>query len=411
VASDQAPDNKAPDNSEGGDGRAGRNDAASGDHPVRDALEDALETASSGAARLATALTRPVSLVRVGRKRRKAPAGQSPASGHVIACHVYHDGRRVPGELNYADAPRLARENHGAFAWLGLFEPTAGELAAVADVYDIHPAAVHDDISGPKRPRLAWHGETLLLSMRSACYVEHPELTEESEVVRTGRVTVFLGTNFVVTVGRGAHSELQNLRAELEARPEMLRHGPAAVLYAACNQVVNDYLAVTTELEGDIDDIEAAVFDRSARPEAEKVYQLEREIVELKHAVVPLAALLRLLTMTKTPLTDAWIRGHLHEVSDHLDQAIERVNHFGELLTSILQATLTQVTIAQNEDMRRISAWVAIAAVPTALVGIFGMNFDYMPGLRNVWGYPAALGLMAAICLLLFRAFRRNKWL
>jgi magnesium transporter len=197
----------------------------------------------------------------------------------------------------------------------------------------------------------------------------------------------------------------------MEGQPMTLRRGPAAVLHAICDQIVGDYRTVTEKLEDDLEAIEAAVFDRSKRPTAEKVYQFKRELLELKHAVAPAAAPLRKLATERMSLVDAHTREHFRYVAEQLEQAAERINHFDELITSILQATLTQVTVAQNEDMRRISAWVAIAAVPTAIAGIYGMNFVHMPELDQIWGYPAVLALMATVCLFLYRAFKRNDWL
>jgi magnesium transporter len=381
-----------------------------GDGGVR--AHDAGEAAGSGAARLATMSARLVALVGVGRRRRRTPSAHagSPVSDHVVACRVYRDGKRMAEGVTPAEALRTAREHRGAFAWLGLFEPTAREMAAVADEYGLRPAPVHE-VAELGRPRLADYDDVLLVTMRTARYVEHSELTGESEVVETGQLTVFLGAAFVVTVRRGELGGLQQLRARLEDDPTLLRHGPAAVLHAICNQVVDDYQTVTEQFETDIDDVEASVFSRSTRPTAEKVYQLKRELLELKHAVVPMATPVRTLADARTHLVDGRVREHFREAADRLDQVVERINHFDELLTSILQATLTQVTIAQNEDMRRISAWVAIAAVPTAVAGIYGMNFDHMPELRQTWGYPAVMAFIAAACFLLYRAFKRNDWL
>ncbi|MCK9931955.1 magnesium and cobalt transport protein CorA [Frankia sp. Mgl5] len=379
-----------------------------------DGLDDGLDLEHGGGSLrdlLAGALARPVSLVRTRPKRPPTPTAEQVRSGQVVACHVYADGQRVPDGSNMLTAAHIARRHHGAFAWLGLFEPTDSELESIADIYGLPALAVEDAVVAHQRPKIERYGSTLFVVLKTACYVEHGELTADTEVVVTGEVMVFIGSDFVVTVRHGAHGGLQQLRGELEGRPEMLRHGPSAVLHGVCDRVVDDYLAVVDRIEADVDAAEASVFEHSARPSVEKLYQLKREILEFKHAVSPLAAPLRSLSDTPLPMIDPHVRDHFRDVFDHLVQATQRITHLDELLSSILQATLTQVTIAQNEDMRKISAWVAIGAVPTAVAGIYGMNFDHMPELRQVWGYPAVLVTIATACLFLYRAFRRNGWL
>ncbi|MCK9901475.1 magnesium and cobalt transport protein CorA [Parafrankia colletiae] len=360
---------------------------------------------------LAGALARPVSLVRTRPKRPPRLTEEQLHSGRVVACHVYAEGRRVPDGSNLLTAANIARRQHGAFAWLGLFEPSDTELASIAEIYGLPPLAVEDAVVAHQRPKIELYGSTLFMVLKTACYVEHDELTADTEVVVTGEVMVFIGNDFVVTVRHGNHGALEKLRADLEGRPEMLQHGPSAVLHAVCDGIVDNYLDLVERLDADVDAAEASVFERSARPSVEKLYQLKREVLEFKHAVAPLNNPLRMLSDTALPMIDPHVRDHFRDVFDHLVQVTQRIAHLDELLSSILQATLTQVTISQNEDMRKISAWVAIGAVPTALAGIYGMNFDHMPELRQVWGYPAVLLLMATICLSLHRAFRRNGWL
>jgi magnesium transporter len=376
------------------------------------AVRDAIEHATAGAARLADVISRPVSLVRVGRKRRRRPATPPPAAnGRVVACAVYHDGERVQEEFSYLDALRTASADPDGFAWLGLYEPGLDLLSAIGRECGLDTFQVEDALSADQRPRLTTDPGVLSVVLKTACYLEHDELTDDSEVIDTGAIVVFVGERFVVTVRHGTHGELTELRNRLEKDSTLLRQGPTAVLHAICDRVVDDYLAVTERIAVDIDKIEAAVFNRAASPSTAAVYQLKREILQLKHAVTPLAGPLRTLADGSVPLLHARTRRYFRDVAGHLEQVTGRISHFDELLSSILQANLTQVTVAQNEDMRKISAWVAIAAVPTAIAGIYGMNFEHMWELRQVWGYPAALALMAIICLALYRAFKRNGWL
>lgn len=381
-----------------------------GEHPVLDALEHA----SANAHRLAGALSRPaVSLVRVGRKRRRARAiiRQSTPDGRVMACGVYSHGKRVTMDVNTADALRLARDERDGFAWLGLFEPTYEQLAEVAQEYGLDKLAVEDAVTGGQRPKLEQYENHLFMVLKTTTYVAHTEVTGTSEVVTTGEIMIFLGEDFVVTVRHGQHGEMSKLRRRLEAAPEMLRHGPTAVLHAICDSIVDDYVDTVEKIQVDVDQIEAGVFRREHTPSTESAYQMKRELLELKHAVQPLTGPLRSLILDRPRMVDVAMRRYFRDVADHLEQVSERISHFDELLSSVLQATLTQLTIAQNEDMRRISAWVAIAAVPTALAGIYGMNFEHMPELRQTWGYPAVLSVMVVACLLLYRAFKRNGWL
>ncbi|MCL9795708.1 magnesium/cobalt transporter CorA, partial [Frankia sp. AgKG'84/4] len=331
--------------------------------------------------------------------------------GRVMACGVYSHGRRVTMDVDHCDALRLARSERAAFAWLGLFEPTYEQLAAVADEYGLDKLAVEDAVTGGQRPKLEQYENHLFMVLKTATYVAHQELSATSEVITTGEIMIFLGEDFVVTVRHGNHGEMTRLRGQLEAAPEMLRHGPTAVLHAICDRVVDDYVDTVEKIQADVDQIEAGVFRRERNPATETTYQMKRELLELKHAVQPLAGPLRTLISDSPRLVEPAMRRYFRDVADHLEQVSERIGHFDELLSSVLQATLTQLAITQNEDMRRISAWVAIAAVPTALAGIYGMNFDHMPELRQTWGYPAVLTVMVTACGCLYRAFKRNGWL
>jgi magnesium transporter len=309
-----------------------------------------------------------------------------------------------------AGALRAAREADG-FAWLGLHEPSAEQLAVVAAEFGLHPLAVEDALHARQRPKLEDYGETLFAVLKTARYVEHAELTEDSEVVETGEVMVFIGPGFVVTVRHGSARPLDEVRHDLEAQPELLAHGPAAALYAVTDRVVTDYLAVATEVERDVEDVEAAAFAPAQEHHPRRFYQLKRELLELKRAVAPLARPLQQLSTAAAPQVDDELCAYFRDVHDHLLRVVEQVAALDDLLNTILAAHLAQVAVRQNQDMRKISAVVAILAVPTMLAGIYGMNFDHMPELRWVIGYPLVLAVMAAACALLYRAFRKSGWL
>ncbi|HEV7647335.1 MAG TPA: magnesium and cobalt transport protein CorA, partial [Actinophytocola sp.] len=251
----------------------------------------------------------------------------------------------------------------------------------------------------------------LFMVLKTVRYIEHESPTTANEIVETGEIMAFLGRNFIVTVRHGKHSELGKLREELESEPDRLRIGPAAVLHAIADRVVDSYLAVSDSFENDIDVIEASVFAPRSPIGAEQMYLMKREILELRRAVVPLAVPLRRLAEGYTPLIPEQVRSYFRDVDDHLTTVSERVASFDELLTTLVDATLAKISLQQNTDMRKITAWAAIIAVPTMVVGIEGMNFDYMPELHWRFGYPMVMVVVLAICLILYRIFRRNRWL
>ena len=230
-------------------------------------------------------------------------------------------------------------------------------------------------------------------------------------MVETGEVMIFCGPGFVITVRHGDHGELTGLRQHLEGEPKRLAAGPGGVLHAIADHVVDSYLAVADAVQADIDQIETEMFSPRGWRNIERVYQLKREVLELKRAVAPLAGPMRILSTRRHPLICDETRTYFRDVDDHLLRVKEQVISFDELLSSILQAGLAQVQVAENEDMRRISAWVAILAVPTMIAGIYGMNFDYMPELTWPYGYYICLGAMAMACAGLYWLFKHNKWL
>jgi len=328
----------------------------------------------------------------------------------VVDCGLYVDGRREPGTPHYAEALRRARSERNAFVWLGVHEPTAEEFADIATTFDLHPLAVEDAVKAFQRPKLDLYGESAFVVVKTARYVEHEELTATSQVVETGDVMVFLGPQFVITVRHGDACRLTGVRAELERHPDRLRQGPWSVFHAVADNVVDLYVAVGEALEDDIDAVEAAVFSRETT-DVQRIYQLKREIVEFKRAVVPLHRPLDQLQSGHPESVPTEVRAYIRDVADHLVRVTEQVTSFDDLLTSILQAQLAQVGIQQSNDMRKISAWVAIAAVWTAIAGIYGMNFEYMPELTWRFGYPMVLCVMVGVSVTLYRAFRRSGWL
>ncbi|MEU8794659.1 magnesium and cobalt transport protein CorA [Streptomyces sp. NPDC048643] len=372
----------------------------------------------AGNLRRVTALSAVGGLRKVARLTRRRPRvdlshhARSPLGSAVVNCVAYQEGTRVPEGRDLVDTVERIRKRDEGFVWLGLHEPTEQEFAGIAELFDLHPLAVEDAVEAHQRPKLEWYGDTLFAVFKTVCYVEHTELTATSEVVDTGEIMVFVGSDFVITVRHGRHGSLGPLREELESDPAQLSKGPAAVLHAIADHVVDDYVSVTDSVQADIDQVEADVFaENGARTDAGRIYQLKRELLELKRAAVPLARPVQELATRPIRVVDPEIQAYFRDVSDHLLRATEQIAAFDELLNSILQAHLAQVTVAQNEDMRKITAWAAVIAVPTMVCGVYGMNFDNMPELHWRFGYPIVIGVISVACLVLYRGFRRNGWL
>ncbi|MBM7807365.1 magnesium transporter [Geodermatophilus bullaregiensis] len=338
------------------------------------------------------------------------PARTRPdGAGAVVDCAVYVQGRREPPvEPGQALAAAVER---GGFVWLGLFEPTEAELGAIAERYGLHPLAVEDAVYAHQRPKLERYDDDLFMVLKTARYVEHEQLTANSEVVDTGEVMVFLGQHHVITVRHGDHNDLTDLRHRLEEQHDLLCHGPAAVLYAVADLVVDTFVDVAEQVQDDVDELEASVFSPDRTDDIGRLYQLKRELMSLRRAVGPLEVPLQKLSERQVDAVPEAMRSYFRDVLDHAIRVRDQVSGLDELLTSILQASLARTSMADNEDMRKISAWAGIIAVPTAIAGIYGMNFEFMPELRWRWGYPMVLLVIVVACLLLHRGFKRNGWL
>ena len=339
----------------------------------------------------------------------KSTPARKPGEPVVIDCAVYVAGGRkepVTPENALEEAVRK-----GGFVWLGLYEPTEEELTEISARYGLHPLAVEDAVYAHQRPKLEHYDGALFMVLKTARYVEHEQLTATSEVVGTGEVMVFLGQNYVITVRHGEHSGLSELRARLEDERNLLCLGPAAVLYAVADHVADAYVDVVADVTEDVDELEASVFSPERTDDIGRLYQLKRELMQLRRAVAPLEQPLLKLSDRQVDVIPDAMRSYFGDVLDHLIRVRDQVNSLDELLTSILQASLARTSLADNEDTRKISAWAAMIAVPTLITGVYGMNFAYMPELNSRYGYPLVLALIAVVCWLLYRGFKRNGWL
>lgn len=323
----------------------------------------------------------------------------------IVDSAVYVQGQRDGAQRDIGGIRSVAART-GGFAWVGLVAPTAQEFDAVRREFDLHELAVDDAIRAHQRPKLEVYGDTVFLVLKTVRYEGH------EEVIEVGEVMLFLGRDFLVTVRHGEGGGLGAVRERLEADPErLLRLGPAAAVHAIVDRIVDAYEPVVVAVREDIDEVEAEVFSAEPRNPVERIYKLRREVVEFGRATGPLVPALNLLAGPGIPHVHPELHPYFRDVADHAARVDEHVDGFGTLLAGALQANLTQVTVRQNEDMRRISAWVAILAVPTSVAGIYGMNFQTMPELEWRFGYPAVLLVILLVCVGLYVRFRRAGWL
>ena len=320
----------------------------------------------------------------------------------IVDCAAYEGGRRREGELSLEQAREAAGEA-GTFVWLGIVEPSEEEFKAIAEEFGLHELMVEDAVRAHQRPKVEEYGDTIHVVVKTARYVD-PE-----EVIEVGEVSVFVAPDFVITVRHG-NADLAPARHRLERRPDLLEHGPGAVLYAVVDHLVDRYMEAGQGFDQDVREVELQVFGEGQNP-TERIYKLEREVLEFQAATAPLAEELEELCHGNFAVVPEPMHEYFRDVEDHLRRVSIRIEGFRQLLDSALEANLTQVSMRQNEDMRKISAWVAIAAVPTMVAGIYGMNFDHMPELEWRFSYPLVLATVLAVCLYLYWRFKRSGWL
>ena len=322
----------------------------------------------------------------------------------IVDCALYEEGRRQPGELALADVPAACKRKN-AFVWLGLYEPTDEELDAVRREFDLHELAVEDALHAHQRPKLEIYDESVFVVLKTARYVD------ETEQVEIGEINMFVGDGFIVVVRHGEASPLRDVRRRIEHRPDLVACGPATIAYAIVDKVVDDYGPVINGIENDIREVEFEVFSEADVNPVKRIYLLKREVLELHQATVPLVEPVEHLINKHYGFVPDELTEYFRDVSDHLLRVVEQVQTFRDLLTSVLEANLTRVSVRQNEDMRKISAWVAIGLIPTVVAGIYGMNFESMPALGGSSGSRWCSVSPPSFASLLYRAFRRSGWL
>lgn len=318
---------------------------------------------------------------------------------------------QAPGDTH--PGPRLRElkatclETSGSFVWLGLFEPTKDELAMVTEIFDLQKLQVEDAANPTQRPKFELDSRGCGMALLKVL-----DYVDSTSDVHTGQLAVFIGPWYAVTVRFGQLGDLRGIRQRLESSPELRSHGPVSVVYAVLDQIVDGYLSVTDEVSIDVENLETAVFaqDRSAST-PNSIYRLKRENVEVRRAVQPLVPSAHMFVSGQATWIPADLHPYFRDIGDHILRVTDSVESADNLLMTMLMASTSLQDLQQNKDMRKISAWVAIAAVPTAVAGLYGMNFDALPGMHNAWGFPVIIGLLGVACFSLFRAFKKSGWL
>ena len=322
----------------------------------------------------------------------------------IIDCAHYLDGKRQhAGPISLEEA--AAHSAEGGFVWLGMVEPSPDELESMQDIFGLHELAVEDAQSFHLRPKVEqYEGGVAFVVLRTARYVP------DREEVEFGEISIFLGEGFLITVRQGAASDLHSARLRLEERPQLLREGPLAALWAILDKVVDDYAPLVEELDRDIEEVEQTVFTGGIAP-VQRIYLLRREVSDFYRAVHPL--LVPVSALARGALLDvpSTVAQYFRDVNDHLNLVNEEVVAQRDLLTTILQANMAVIGVEQSDIVRKISGWAAIITVPTFIASFYGMNFEHMPELRWEGSYPLVIALMVLTGLALHRSFKRAGWL
>lgn len=324
----------------------------------------------------------------------------------IVDCAVYEDGYRRSSTLDIADAFEAGRADK-AFVWIGLYEPTPEEFRQVEDELSLHPLAVEDALRAHQRPKLDVFDNTIFTVVKTARY------DDANEQIDKGEIHFFVGDGFVVTIRHGDLCPLDSVRRTLEGQPELLRRGPGSVLYAVIDEVVDRYQTVIEGVENDLDQLESDVFAPGRNNSAERIFRLKREVLDFGRSVTPLVEVLARLVRRQVPheCVHEDLAEYFRDVEDHTLRVNGRVDTARDMISAALEANLAQVSVRQNEDMRSMSGWAAIIAVPTLFAGIWGMNFKQMPELEWYLGYPLALVTIFGSGAVVRWKLRRNGWL
>ncbi|HEX5867092.1 MAG TPA: magnesium/cobalt transporter CorA [Beijerinckiaceae bacterium] len=322
--------------------------------------------------------------------------------GMVIDCALYESGRRI-ATVDLDDAGPAGSDN-GRFVWIGLHEPDETLLRKVQKRFGLHDLAIEDAHRAHQRAKLEVYGESIFIVLRT--------VQLQDGKIGFGETHIFAGRGYVVTVRHGASTAYKDVRARCENAPKMLQKGEDFVVYSVMDFVVDTYFPILHELEGEVDAIEESVFARaSGRIAIERVYELRHDLLLMRRAVQPLQEVCSRIIRFDVEMIDADMHPYFRDVQDHIIRAVESIDNLRDLLNAALEANLLLASIQQNDVTKKLAAWAAMLAVPTAIAGIYGMNFDHMPELKQPLGYPIVLLTIAGLCGWLYMRFRRAGWL
>ena len=322
----------------------------------------------------------------------------------IVDYALYQNGIRFEEPSNLGAVISKAR-TEGGFVWLGLAEPTEAEFAKIASDFQFHPLAVEDAVAAHQRPKFEEFPNVNVFVLKTAFY------EEKGSLISTGEILCFIGSYFIVVVRHGNGAPLAHTRHALESNPEQLARGPYAVLHAILDHVIDCYIDISIELEADVSQAEQKVFDSARVSASQEIYLLKREVIEFRHAIDPLLSPLQQIASMGARNIPPDLTPFFRDTLDHLARASDAASGLDTLLTSALQAEIAQVQLQQNEDMRKITSYVALASVPTMVAGIYGMNFEFMPELQWEFGYPMVVGSLFLLTALLYRKFKKSGWL
>jgi len=322
----------------------------------------------------------------------------------IVDVALYQDGHRTEVPADISELVELARKD-GGFVWLGLAEPTQAEFDMVVGELNFHPLAIEDAINAKQRPKIEDYDGLTFFVLKTVFF------DKKEQEVSTGELMCFIADHFIVIVRHGEGQPLATVRHDLEQKPELMKLGPFAVLHAVADRVIDGYTNIATSLENEVVGVENKVFSGKRQTFSQEIYFLKREIIEFRHSIEPLVIPLSKLNNKAVPAIPDALEPFFRDTSDHLIQACEHASGLDSLITSVLQADLAHIQVQQNVDVRRISAWVALASGPTMIAGIYGMNFHHMPELSTKYGYFVVLGVMVSLTGFLVRTFRKSGWL
>jgi magnesium transporter len=320
----------------------------------------------------------------------------------LINCVVYQEGNKLadipPGEIrNYVNRPEC-------FVWVAMFEPSNEELETMQAEFGLHELAVEDARHGHQRPKIEEYGDSLFAVLQIVEIV--------GEDLNVGEMDVFVGRNYVLSIRSGTRQGFLGVRARSESEPELLRHGAGYVLYAITDSVVDRYFPVLDALDVELEQIETRIFaGQNNRAIIEALYSLKQKLMTLKHATSPLLEAIGKLYGGRVPYQCSRLQEYFRDISDHLVRLNQSIESLREMLTTAISVNLSLLTVQESEITKRLAACAALVAVPTLIAGVYGMNFRHMPELDWQFGYPLAVGSMAAIDVYLFYRFRKAKWL